>query len=589
MIVRGADEARAQPPGGEVVTGHLDGTTPATLAFVTAENGRRIPLTSIHQILCRPQPRLVRGMMPPRRIVLRGGESLHAEFVSMEEGEISISPFGDEARPVPRAALAALLQPAGLRLVAYEDFESRPTLFDRARLDATRARSGRQSLVRRPGDDVASCVLARPLTAGRVDLDFYDTGATGQGDEWFVEFEFGAAPDMSTLRFIPGWSDAEYRCTGNRKLARQRLTRSVGWHRLALLLDAHQVVVFVDEQVLATGPAGTDLTAIRCGLSPAPPNERRTREEKAEPANGASAAGWIDDLKVFQRSEEQPVPRNGQPADLAWLAGGDELFGEVLAVDQRSVLLGGKFGRRPFAWSELRGIVFAPGRGPSAQAIEGLIATIDLAPILGADGVANDQFVVALQAASEEELRARHPYLGALRIPAREINRIVPQFQGSLVVVDPAHHHLGDAIREDFHTPLAEGTELEWKPRIDAVPQGRGFVSLLAADLEPRGSRTNREGADRKGANREGLPRQPSVPRGLETELLINGRRIADLNRFVSLRSLPANPQRLRIPFPAGLLKRGENIIRFEQRPARDNSQEYDDCEISRLALEFEP
>jgi hypothetical protein len=579
-IARGDDPPRAQLPDGKVVTGHLDGKNPATLVFVVAGSSRKVPLASIPQIHFRPRPRFIEGTTPPRRILLRGGESLHAETLSVEEAKVSLRAFGGEPQFVPREALAAVLQPAGLRLVAYEDFESRPILFDSGRLDSSHARSGRQSLIRRPGDDVAAFVLERPLAAGRVDLLFYDTGTVGLADEWSVEFEFGAKADSSVLRFLPGWSDPEYRCTssGDRPLARQRVARSAGWRRLMLLIDARQFVLLVDGQVLATGSSSAALAVIRCGPVPVSSAGDRSRAEKPAPADDAPPAGWIDDLQVFEQAEEQPAPRNSEPADLVWLGGGDELFGQVQGIDQRGILLDGKFGRRRFPWSELRGVVFPPARSSASKRVEGLVAEIELAPVPGADTVPNDHLVVALRSLSQGELHAQHPALGELRIPVREINRIAPKFAGSLIVIDPAFHHLGDAIREDFHAQPAEGTRLEWKVRLEAVPKSRGFISLRAADLEPRGARPH-----------EGPGHEASATGELSTELLVNGRRVADLNRFVSIRSIPANPQRLRISLPAGLLKAGDNVIRLAQRPERDDSGEFDDCEISRLALEFEP
>lgn len=580
LIVRGDPAARAQLPDGTVVTGAVDGKTPATLAFVAANGGRTIPLAAIHEIHFRPRPRFIQGTTPPRRIMLRGGESLHAEMLSVGESQVSLRAFGGERHSVPRSALSALLQPAGLRLLAYEDFESRPILFEPARLDSTQAHSGRQSLVRRPGEELSTCVLPRPVATGRVDLGFYDTGGVEPGDEWFIEYALGGRADSAALRVIPGWSDPEYRCTvsGERRLALQRLARSAGWHRLTLLLDARQTVILVDGQVLATGPPGAALSAIHSGLVPAAPVDHPPRADKGEPARDRSPAGWIDDVQIFERSDEQPVPINGQKGDLAWLGGGDELFGKAEVIDQRGILLDGRFGRRRLPWSELRGVIFPPERGPVASQVAGLIASIELAPIPGAGSAPNDHIIAALHSWSPRELLAEHPYLGTLRIPVDEINRIVPQFLGSLLPVDPAWHHLGDAIREDFHAQTAEGTRLEWKVRLDAVPKTRGFISLLAADLEPHGARA-----------RGGQFQQASDPGDMSTELLVNGRRLADLNRFVSVRSLPGNPQRLRILLPAGLLKAGENVIRIAQRPERDDASEFDDCEISRLALEFEP
>ncbi|MSR59884.1 MAG: hypothetical protein EXS05_19970 [Planctomycetaceae bacterium] len=75
----------------------------------------------------------------------------------------------------------------------------------------------------------------------------------------------------------------------------------------------------------------------------------------------------------------------------------------------------------------------------------------------------------------------------------------------------------------------------------------------------------------------------------LRTELWINGRRLDDLNRHVALRAHPDNPQRLRIAVPNAFLKAGDNTLELRQRPDRNDPQQFDDCEISRLGLEVEP
>ena len=100
-------------------------------------------------------------------------------------------------------------------------------------------------------------------------------------------------------------------------------------------------------------------------------------------------------------------------------------------------------------------------------------------------------------------------------------------------------------------------------------------VGLLAADIEPALSQDVR------------FRRQLANGR-LRTDLLVNGRRVTDLNEHVLWRAKPDNPQRLRISVPAAFLKKGTNTLRLEQRSAMDDPQEFDDCEISRLAIEID-
>jgi hypothetical protein len=567
---------------GESRNGQIIGNSAATITFDTATAGAtdsrtRIPLTAIRQINFGARPRLVSGFLPPRRIDFHGDEGLHVGIESVEMDAAEVSIFGAELRSIPRAALARLRQPAGERSLVYEDFEIRPTLLDGARLSSTQHRSGRQSLMRRPGDADSSFAIDRDVPTGRIELSFYDTGVIEPVQQWFVETELRTGDQSSTVRFCPGWNVPEYRCaaSGAGGLAAQPVTRSKGWHRFTLLFDPRRVVALVDDRVVGAG-AGLGAPALIRFRNAAVASSGKEQAGDAKDANeGMTATGWIDDLHIFEHAPSLAPPSNTQPNDLLWLATGDELFGELPTIDAREVILAGKAGRRKFPWSMLNGIVFAASDVPAGRPVDGWIATIELASILGAEAGPNDRLVAALQQVTDSELVAAHPYLGTIRIPLREIERIVPQYSGSLRLIDPAHHHLGNEIREDFVAKLAEGSRLQRSFALDALPKQGIFVSLMATDLEPASSPEERF-------------RQQLAAGPLRTELFVNGRRVTDLNQLISWRSKPENPQRLRIALPLGLLKKGNNVLRIEQRPARDDRQEFDDCEISRLAIEID-
>ena len=68
-------------------------------------------------------------------------------------------------------------------------------------------------------------------------------------------------------------------------------------------------------------------------------------------------AGAFTASGVFVEAAE-PVRRRptGDPKrDELWLASGDQLFGDVKRVDPQGVEIAGRFGRRSYAWKELRG------------------------------------------------------------------------------------------------------------------------------------------------------------------------------------------------------------------------------------------
>lgn len=491
---------------------------------------------------------------------------MHAEIEAITGESVTFTGLGAKSRAVSRKALRGVFQPAGERLVASEDFEETALLFAEGRLDERRHLSGRRSLLLRPGDAEPTARPGRLIAAGRVELSFFDTNLRHATD-WFIEAEFRAPDGGSRVAFCPGWSAAVYRTlpAGRGAATVPPLARSEGWHRLTLLFDADRVLVVLDDRVVDTYAAAGSFVALRL------------RSGKA--AAGERPEAWIDDVQFHEQVDDRPAELNLQKSDLIRLAEGDELFGEIVAADPHRAKLSGRFGLRSFRWTEIRGIEFAAGGGPPGDPVTGLIATVELAPVLGAGEADGDSLVVALQSISESELTAVHPSLGELRIPLRWIERIVPRFAGTLQLVDAARHHLGDEIREDFRAKLAEGPRLEWTVSLDAAPKGKTYLSLQVADLEPGFGATTKDGG----------PRAELAAGFLRTELFVNGRRIDDLNRHVSARAIPANPQRLRIALPPGLLKTGPNTVRLEQHSARNDPQQFDDCEVSRVAIEIEP
>ena len=206
-------QQRARLVDGGNRTGQLTGTSPATLGFATgpaepASKNETIALTEIRQITFGARPRLVSGMFPTRRIDFRGGESLHAEVEAVDATTVGVSVFGATASPIPRAALGRLLQSAGERSLEYEDFENRPTLFDGVRLSPAQHRSGRQSLSRRPGDNPTSIAIGRKIPSGRIELNFYDTGAVERSQEWFVEIDLGTRDQTDDASILSGMERA---------------------------------------------------------------------------------------------------------------------------------------------------------------------------------------------------------------------------------------------------------------------------------------------------------------------------------------------------------------------------------------------
>jgi hypothetical protein len=74
---------------------------------------------------------------------------------------------------------------------------------------------------------------------------------------------------------------------------------------------------------------------------------------------------------------------------------------------------------------------------------------------------------------------------------------------------------------------------------------------------------------------------------GLLTQVFVNDQLIGDLNHLVSRRPPTAQPERVRLEVPLRVLRAGANTLRFEQLPSRTDPNDFDDAEVSRVALEI--
>ena len=556
----------------------MTGTTGNLFQFLPRSAGEPIPLNRIRQIGFEGQPRPPAGPGLSGRLLLQGDEFISGEAISADRELVTISLPAGMPITIPRSAARGIFQPPGEQLRLRDDFDGDKSLFEGGRL--IREPSGdRQGVLEiSSAFPKAFCHMREPFVAGRLDFAFQDNGKDGPAEAWSIDVEFGDANRPVAWQFFPGGAGSAYRCelSDGTPLTRQEMERTPGWHRFTLLIGPERNFAFVDGRLIATCRGwNRPLTLVRLELKDEEARDAGVDSEKA--AN--RRRGAIDDFLLMERVEEVTAPAFDQRQDQFWLATGDELFGDFESLDRTFLKFGGHFGHRKIEWSACRGITFRQGHVAPSATVRGLIATIDLGPLLGASEERSGRLYGAIESVDETMLRVRHPVLGLLSIPIASTARIEPVFTGTLQIIDPASHHFGDEIREDFRMKLAEGPQREWKFEVESVPKGTtSFLTLLAADVEP-----GAPDAPRNGRYREELEKG-----GLRTELLLNGRPLGALNRHVRLKSLPDNPERLRIPIPTGTLRAGENVLKLRQYPLRDEPGQFDDCEISRVAIEGE-
>lgn len=562
---------------GTQVSGRLSVDSAGRLQFLASADDRSVALHRIRQINFPSGPRVIAGITPPRRVTLRGGEVLHFEVNSSEAASVSLTGCGTNDRIVPRVGLRSVAHAAGERTILYEDFEKATAIFEGGKRSADFSSSGKQSLALRAGDDNIELRLSavdalQSLAAGRATFRFYDDAVLNPRRSWFVEFEFETGDEAQTIRFEVDGNAGDYRTAGSAdyRLGTQPRERSRGWHSLTVLFDARRAFVLLDGLMAGSGGSPGVLSVVRLGTG-------GDRQPAARGAGGEPAV-WIDDLQIARQATQTESPENTQRSDLLRLAEGDELFGSVERIDARQLELNSAFGRRELPWSRLRGVDFGLSHAPPGRPVAGLVSTIEMAPAFAAVDVECDRIVAAIVSTTPDALEVDHPALGRLRLPIGEVQRVEPVFEGIWHLIDAGWRHPGDEIREEFHARIAEGPNLAWTFTLAEIPAGKAWLGLRAADVEPAGP----------GAARDGRFAKALAAGHLRTELHVNGRRVDDLNRHINLRAHPDNPRRLRIALQAGILKVGENVIELKQKPAADDPRQYDDCEISRLGLEFE-
>jgi hypothetical protein len=260
--------------------------------------------------------------------------------------------------------------------------------------------------------------------------------------------------------------------------------------------------------------------------------------------------------------------RLGTGQDQILLVEGDELFGDLVALDKSGCTFQGGFPSVRFGWDELQQVQFRRGR-VQGRSVRGLIVRLHLGQT---EQPADDELLEgALVEWDEETLVLDHPHLGRLGLPRNRLRSIEILGDGLRVDVESAEHHLGNDVRAELPLPFPDGTELVRTFTLERLPEGPAEVVCRVVQLESaqQGGRFARD-------LQEGH---------LRSDLWINDQLVDYMNRYVS-RPID-EPQRLRIPVPAGTLKRGENTLRITQTPLPDDKSDFDDFLLAKLAIEL--
>ena len=270
--------------------------------------------------------------------------------------------------------------------------------------------------------------------------------------------------------------------------------------------------------------------------------------------------------------------------DRVVLTSGDELYGKVSEVARAVSILpeGDKSQVLRISRDQVSAVCFARQVRSRRRDVSGIFSLIDLVPDDSCSiGGIEERFWIrtAITGHTREELFTHHPALGMLNARWPMIRRITPLFEGTYLLLDPGPKHLGNAYRESFSQIKPDGTKLECDFKLENQQVERPvFLSADIAEMIPSAQGTLTV-----------TPFLDEVRAGfLATQVFLNEGLAGTLNELISVRSSVADPERVRLRLPVGLLKAGKNKIEIRQSSARADSTSFDDCELRAVAIEIE-
>ena len=361
------------------------------------------------------------------RVQLAGNQHLTGELVGLDEKELRLRTAWSEQLSIPRHALLAVEQLPGWLTFHDDDFETdlkawkhtgQPALSDRQHT------SGVHSLLINTPGQAAWYSLGTPLEAGRAGINFHNPGNTA-GARWLFEASFWESDVVRTVKVTVAGESDKYIVEGFGAPDQVGdVPRTPGWHRLELRFSSEYMLIGVDNAVLASwkhGPGG-------------PLRELGVRCVAQAGATAVRGEVFFDDFSLARSLDVLPHRVEDATQDELWLASGDQLFGQVLRADRRTIRFRGRSDTRTFAWGEVRGIFLrrevppvAAGLKPAPQTTEGEHVRIWPRPGVGA---ATDELEGVLLTLDDKHVAIRHPLLGKLEIEHGRLHRLDWLFHG---------------------------------------------------------------------------------------------------------------------------------------------------------------
>lgn len=569
MAVAG-DGARAITADGTRIEGELQGNAPAALRFQTATAA--IPLSDLRRIDFAPRAVEWTDSRPLRRFRLATGETLSGTLDHWTPERTTLIVRGGQRVELPSPTIAAIEMPDGRQETLFESFGTQPADARATIGKPAEPWHGTALNLSRSGPSLTFTPESR-CDRGRVSFAFNEPAELSLA--WGVELSFDPGDHRPPVRIAVQPMDVSYdvRFTPPAAATVHPLRRMAGWNRLSLQFGDGRVLVSVNGQVLATASAPFgELAEVRLWRAAADDGTAAT-------PNGPPGDVWIDDLLAVRFTPEEPrpavVPLAG--CDALQRTNGDVLYGRITHFDPQQTGIRTALGATELPSREVAVIAFA-AEPPTGPAIGGCLCRLEFQPLVQFPAALSDHLLVAIQAVAETGLTADHPFLGRLHIPLEQVRRLRPLFLGRRQLLRASAAHLGNEVRGTFAAPAPDGTRLDGRFVLEAVPRGPVFIRATVAHLSPA-SPAAPPGTARLGELRSGA---------LLTQLSINGHMVGPLNTELTYRDAPGGWQDVRLRIAPELLRAGEMTWQIEQQPSRNNPHEFDDCEIGPIALEIE-
>jgi hypothetical protein len=357
-----------------------------------------------------------------RRVCLWDGERISGQILDVNKDTLRMRTAWAARLELPRAAMASIEPLPGWRTIVDEDFRSgvsarassaaelkfvgEPTF-----AEAEDNTAGRALVLRTAGQSL-TCTLTKPLTAGRIGVNFQERRQP-RGARWVVELLFQQDEHKRRVNVTVA-GDSEYYSVdpGGLTGTTRQVKRTPGWHRLLVQFRKDALRLTCDDDVLwhnlDEGPGGRlQQVTLSC-------------QQVAEREAARDTVAWTE-FCIERAVDEHPPPPPDAEQDAVRLLDDDQLFGRILHADRRVIQIEGRFGKRSLPWTAVSGCSFRqPATPPKANegakvrvlVRSGLCAEPD---VLEGVVIANDERRLVLKHALFGELTLERSRVRAMR------------------------------------------------------------------------------------------------------------------------------------------------------------------------------